>query len=89
MVEFKVIMLQEYPEVFYVFHSIPFRMVLIEVNSTEWAQTLYSSAKAAYLEFKQTDKFLTCLANNIEEVLDEKEVELLSEKQKSLSKNLS
>lgn len=50
------------------------------------SKTLYSSAKEACPEFKQTDKFLNCLDDRLQEVLAEKEVELLVGKQKSLSK---
>ncbi|APR97793.1 ankyrin repeat domain-containing protein [Wolbachia endosymbiont of Folsomia candida] len=52
---------------------------------SEISKTLYSSAKKAYPEFKQTDKFLDRLKNNLEEVLAEKEVELLVGKQKPIS----
>ncbi|WP_157956383.1 ankyrin repeat domain-containing protein [Wolbachia endosymbiont of Folsomia candida] len=54
-------------------------------NFSEISKTLYSSAKEASPEFKQTDKFLDRLKNNIEEVLAEKEVELLVGKQKPIN----
>ncbi|OAM05710.1 MAG: hypothetical protein TV41_06320 [Wolbachia endosymbiont of Dactylopius coccus] len=45
--------------------------------------TLYSSAKEACPEFKQTDKFLVRLANHLEEVLAEKEAVFLLNRQQS------
>lgn len=86
MMKLKAIMFKEYPEVFYRFHPIHFVRATVEVtkkgifHSTEQTQTLYSSAKKACPEFKQTDKFLNYLDGRLKEVLADKEVELLSEK---------
>ncbi|WP_341808578.1 latrotoxin-related protein [Wolbachia endosymbiont (group E) of Neria commutata] len=72
----------------------------IEVQSTivgqimngkfsEISKTLYSPAKEACPEFKQTDKFLNCLDGRLKEVLAEKEVELFVGKQKSSPKAIT
>ncbi|WP_157956387.1 ankyrin repeat domain-containing protein [Wolbachia endosymbiont of Folsomia candida] len=54
-------------------------------NFSEISKTLYSSAKEACPEFKQTCKFLNYLDDRLKEVLAEKEVELLLEKQKPIN----
>ncbi|MBA8755798.1 hypothetical protein HCR15_01320 [Wolbachia pipientis] len=49
------------------------------------SKTLYSSAKEASLEFKQTGKFLAQLKSHLEEMVAEEETVLIMDKQKTLT----
>ncbi|WP_264723490.1 ankyrin repeat domain-containing protein [Wolbachia endosymbiont (group A) of Cheilosia soror] len=59
---------------------------LINGNFSEISKTLYSSAKQACPEFKQTKKFLERMKSHIEELLDKKELVLTKQQMEQSSK---
>ncbi|WP_353278272.1 latrotoxin-related protein [Wolbachia endosymbiont (group B) of Longitarsus flavicornis] len=61
---------------------------IINGKFSEIAKTLYSFAKEACPEFKQTDKFLDNLKSNLEEVLAKEETMILQQKVEKPSKVL-
>ncbi|WP_265023077.1 latrotoxin-related protein [Wolbachia endosymbiont (group B) of Ischnura elegans] len=61
---------------------------IINGKFSEIAKTLYSIAKEACPEFKQTDKFLDHLKSNLEEVLAKEETMILQQKVEKPSKVL-
>ncbi|WP_265030255.1 latrotoxin-related protein [Wolbachia endosymbiont (group A) of Philonthus cognatus] len=61
---------------------------IINGKFSEIAKTLYSFAKEACPEFKQTDKFLDHLKSNLEEVLAKEETMILQQKVEKPSKVL-
>ncbi|MGL9726055.1 MAG: hypothetical protein ACR5KV_05405 [Wolbachia sp.] len=50
---------------------------IINGKFSEIAKNLYSFAKEAFLEFKQTDEFIDHLKSNLEEVLTKEEIMIL------------
>ncbi len=62
---------------------------IINGKFSEIAKTLYSFAKEACPEFKQTDKFLDNLKSNLEEVLAKEETMILQQKVEKPYKDLS